>query len=155
MGIAIFYGELALIFGCIIYVYVRMYLFLASGARLNVDAKVFLAKVVFFPPVLIVHQFFGLFRYVFEVTVGETTYWLAMMDVFFSSLLGFVNAVLFCFVNSDLRKDLLGFVSSLDSRPGSSYVSRPGRSSENEIDTGRIVSEANTKNEAVEMHNIH
>jgi len=33
--IAVFYGELALVFGYIVYVYVRMYLFLASGVRLK------------------------------------------------------------------------------------------------------------------------
>jgi len=143
--IAVFYGELALVFGYIVYVYFRMYLFLASGVRIKEEVKFFLANVVYFPPVLVVTHFFGLVRHIFEVTGSATPYWLAVLDVVFSSLLGFVHAVLFAFVTSGLRKDLLGTPPSFDSRPGSSLVSRLGRSDENEID-------GNKKNHEVEMH---
>jgi len=68
------------------------------------------------------------------------------MDVGFSSLFVFVNAVLFCFINSELRKDLLGSLPSFDNRAGSGFVNRPGRSNDNEIK-----SEGDKKNYEVEM----
>jgi len=106
--IAVFYGELVIVFGYLVHVYFRLYLFLSSDVRPSNDTRALLSKVIYFPLVLFVTYFFGVFRRMFEISGGDTPYWLAVVHIGFAALLGFGNALVYGVINSDLRNELLG-----------------------------------------------
>jgi len=104
--IAVFYGELLVVFFYIVYVYFRLYLFLLSNVEKSDDAKNLLGKVVWFPLVLFVCSFFGVFRRIFEICGGTSPFWMALLHILLYSLLGFGNAVVYGIINSELRNQL-------------------------------------------------
>jgi len=99
--IAAYYGELVLVFGYLLYVYIKKYLSYASVVSGSKDPK----KVIYVPLVLLVTYFFGLFRHVFEIFGGETPFWLAFLDIALSSLFGFGIGVIYCVINYEFRND--------------------------------------------------
>jgi len=141
--IAAFYGQLVLVFGYLVYVYVRLYLFLASDARPTLEAKALLSKVIYFPLVLFVTYFFGVFRRVFEICGGETPFWLAFVHIGLSALLGFGNALVYGVINSELRNHLIGSCVGC--------VNGPGITDPNEMDTPKKSKKSN-RNEKVDLH---
>jgi len=104
--IAVFYGELLVIFFYIVYVYFRLYIFLLSNIEKSDDAKNLLGKVVWFPLVLFICSFFGVFRRIFEICGGVSPYWLALVHITLYSLLGFGNALVYGIINTELRRQL-------------------------------------------------
>merc|ERR1719320_697582 len=142
--IAAFYGKLVLVFGYLVYVYLRLYLFLVSDMSPSRDAKSLLAKVVYFPLVLFVSYAVGVFRRVFEICGGDTPYAIAVLHIPLSALLGFGNAVVYGVINSELRNALMGSCVGC--------VSGPGPAGEDGMDAQKKCSKRSNKNEKVEIH---
>lgn len=106
--IVCFYIILLAIFCYLVYVYFRLYRYLTTGDEISEDSKAMLRKVFYFPLVLFVCYFFAFVRRLLEVLGNLTTpYWLAILHITFSSLLGLGNAIVYGAINSMMRQQIM------------------------------------------------
>jgi len=135
--IVCFYIILLAIFCYLVYVYFRLYRYLSTGDEISEDSQAMLRKVFFFPLVLFVCYFFAFVRRLLEVLGNLTTpYWLAVLHITFSSLLGLGNAIVYGAINSMMRQQIMnkccGSKNLLESekRSGDSIIQMEGAKEE-------------------------
>jgi len=103
-----FYIQLLMIFCYLVYVYLGLYLYLKKGDEISEDSQAMLKKVVFFPLIIFVCYFFAFVRRLLEVCgLVNTPYWLAVLHISFSSLLGLGNAIVYGAVNATVRREIM------------------------------------------------
>jgi len=105
--IVCFYSILLLIFCYLVYVYFRLYRYLSAEDEVSNDSQAMLRKVIVFPLVIFVCYFFGFIRRLLEVIgLVHPPFWLAVVHVSTSSLLGLGNAIVYGAINSRVRHKL-------------------------------------------------
>lgn len=123
--IVCFYFQLLMIFCYLVYVYFGLYRYLSKGDKVSDDSQTMLNKVFFFPLVVFVCYFFAFVRRLLEVCgVTHVPYWLAVLHITFSSLLGLGNAIVYGAINSKVRNHIMNFCcqASEDEQPSKDKV---------------------------------
>jgi len=102
------YLQLLMIFCYLMYVYCGLYVYLKKDDDISDDSQAMLRKVVFFPLVVFVCYFFAFVRRMLEVCgLTNTPYWLAVLHISLSSLLGLGNAIVYGAVNATARHHII------------------------------------------------
>jgi len=105
--IACFYIILLAVFCHLLYVYSRLYWYLSVGDEIPEEARAMLKKVIFFPLVVFVCYFFAFVRRFIEVCgYVNIPFWLAVLHIGPSSLLGFGNAIVYGSLNRQMHQEI-------------------------------------------------
>jgi len=103
-----FYLQLLMIFCYLVYVYFGLYHYLSRGDKVSDDSQTMLNKVFFFPLVVFVCYFFAFVRRLLEVCgMTDIPYWLVVLHITFSSLLGLGNAIVYGAINANVRNHIV------------------------------------------------
>lgn len=103
-----FYIVLLAIFCHLVYVYSRLYRYMKAGDEIPDESRAMLKKVVFFPMVVFICYFFAFVRRLLEVGYTNIPFWLAVLHIGPSSLLGLGNAIVYGTINRMFRQQIMG-----------------------------------------------